>query len=531
MRPALNLRAPDLRAQDLRAQGGTLPRARTRFARATAARLLASTALAALAAAPLAAAWTPAHAQAFAPDAQAANQQAVEPAAALAAAPSRQARPVHSSFTIAAGSGQVIHLQANASNVFTADPKVAEVRPASAASLFVFGVAPGTTTVAALTATGEPIAQYQVTVVPSGYDAAQARSAISHAGEASITTRPTETGVSLSGHVATPADAGRTVAAAKATLPPDGKVENNMVVNQSIQVGLHVRIAEMTRTLVRELGVNWMTGGEQLGKAVVFGIEKGAGIASGTGIATNNALAAATGVGASQASVTFGRNLTTVIDALSQDQLVHVLAEPNLVTMSGQPASFLVGGEFPIPVATSNNTISIDFKQYGISLAFVPTVVSPNRISLHVRPEVSQLDKADGVTSVLNQNVSISIPALTVRRADTTVELGSGQSFAIAGLLSDQTTQITQATPGLGDIPILGALFRSDSFQRAETELVIIVTPYIVRPVSDPAALHTASDTYRAPNDFERILELRQLGRGTWQAAGHIPADAGFIVE
>jgi pilus assembly protein CpaC len=220
-----------------------------------------------------------------------------------------------------------------------------------------------------------------------------------------------------------------------------------------------------------------------------------------------------------------------VIDALSQDQLVHVLAEPNLTAMSGQPASFLVGGEFPIPVATSNNTVSIEFKQYGISLAFVPTVVGPDRISLHVRPEVSQLDKANGVTSILNSNVSVSIPALTVRRADTTVELGSGQSFAIAGLLSDQTTQITQATPGLGDLPVLGALFRSDSFQRAESELVIVVTPYIVRPVSDPAALHLPTDGFRAPNDFERILEARQLGRGSWQAYGRIPADAGFIIE
>ena len=154
-----------------------------------------------------------------------------------------------------------------------------------------------------------------------------------------------------------------------------------------------------------------------------------------------------------------GCDLTAAIDALSQDQLVHVLAEPNLMTMSGQPASFLVGGEFPIPVANttgSNTSVSVEFKQYGISLAFVPTVVGHDRISLHVRPEVSQLDKANGVTSFVSTGVSISIPALTVRRADTTVELGSGQSFAIAGLLSDQTTQIGHATPGLGEVPDIG---------------------------------------------------------------------------
>ncbi len=434
--------------------------------------------------------------------------------------------PVRASITLSAGSGQVIHLHANAINVFTADPKVAEVRPASANSLFVFGVAPGTTTVAALSAAGDPIAQYQVSVVPSGFDAGQVRGTLSHGGNASISTRATETGVSLSGHVATPGDAERAVSAAKGSLPPDAKIDNHMMVNQSIEVGLHVRIAEMTRSLVRELGVNWSTVGA-LGKDVLIGA------------ATNTANVVVPGAAPANVFGNIGRsgipgqpyNLSAVIDALSQDSLVHTLAEPNLTTMSGQPASFLVGGEFPIPVATNNNTISIEFKQYGISLAFVPTVISPGRISLHVRPEVSALDKADGVTSVLNSNVSINIPALTVRRADTTIELGSGQSMAIAGLLSDQTSQTVQATPGIGDIPILGALFRSDSFQRQQTELVIVVTPYIVRPVSDPGALKLSSDGFHAPNDFERILELRQFGRGSYPGYGRIPSDAGFIVE
>ena len=434
--------------------------------------------------------------------------------------------PVRASITLSAGSGQVLHLRANAVNVFTADPKVAEVRPASSNSLFVFGVAPGTTTVAALSAAGDPIAQYQVSVVPSGFDAGQVRGTLSHGGNASISTHATETGVSLGGRVATPGDAERAVTAAKGSLPPDGKVDNHMAVSESIQIGLHVRIAEMTRTLVRQLGVNWTAVGA-LGKDVLVGA------------ATQTQNVIVPGATPSAISTSFGRsgilgapyNLNTTIDALSQDNLVHTLAEPNLTTISGQPASFLVGGEFPIPVATSQNTISIEFKQFGISLAFVPTVVGPNRISLHVRPEVSALDKADGITSVLNQNVSISIPALTVRRADTTVELGSGQSMAIAGLLSDQTNQTVQATPGLGDVPILGALFRSDSFQRQQTELVIVITPYIVRPVSDPAALHLPTDGFHAPNDFERILELRQLGRGSYQAYGRIPADAGFIVE
>ncbi len=455
-----------------------------------------------------------------------ARAQAPSPSASLDA----QARPapVHATITLSAGNGQVLHLNAQATNVFTAEPKIAEVRPASANSMFVFGVAPGTTTVAALDTSGQLIGQYQIVVVPSNFDALQAGHAIGHV-EGAVHARAQDSGVSLTGHAATANDAERAVLAAKGAMPADGKVDNEMKVDEPIQVNLHVRVAEMTRTLTRELGVNWSAAG-QLGKEALVGVS------------TSNLISAAAGLVASQGSVSLGGgtrgwSLDAVVDALSQDQLVHVLAEPNLTTMSGQPASFLVGGEFPIPVATTAatgttaGTFSVEFKQYGISLAFVPTVMSHNRISLHVRPEVSQLDKANGVTSVINGNTTISIPALTVRRADTTVELGSGQSFAIAGLLSDQTTQITQSTPGLGDIPVLGALFRSDSFNRAETELVIIVTPYIVRPISDPAALHTPVDGFRAPNDIERILQLRQLGGTGYYNARRMPADVGFMVE
>jgi pilus assembly protein CpaC len=454
--------------------------------------------------------------------------------------------PVHGTLTLSAGNGQVLHLNAPATNVFTAEPKVAEVRPASANSLFVFGVAPGATTVAALDTQGQLIAQYSVTVLPSNFDASVARSGIAHNAQGAVRAHQNESGITLSGRAATPNDAERAVNAAKAAQPADGKVDNEMSEDEPLQVSLHVRVAEMSRTLTRELGVNW-AGAGFLGKQSNYGVavqtnnqlQAGSGItpsAIGVGLGCGLATALTSGASGSIIPSTCTRNwdLSSVIEALSQDQLVHVLAEPNLTTMSGQPASFLVGGEFPIPVASNsgvNSTISIDFKQYGISLAFVPTVMSHNRISLHVRPEVSQLDKSNTVTSYLNGNVAVSIPALTVRRADTTVELGSGQSFAIAGLLSDQTTQIDQSTPWLGDVPMLGALFRSESFQRGQTELVIVVTPYIVRPVSDPSALHLPTDGYRVPNDFERILLLRQIGRSTYPGSRRFPSDAGFMVE
>src|SRR6185437_2110091 len=198
-------------------------------------------------------------------------------------------------------------------------------------------------------------------------------------------------------------------------------------------------------------------------------------------------------------------SINAVVDALAQNGLITVLAEPNLVTVSGQKASFLAGGEFPIPIAQSGTgnsaSITIDWKQFGVSLNFTPTILGDGRIALHVVPEVSQLAPQDGITIQ-----GVSVPGITTRRADTTVELGSGQSFAIAGLLQNQTQQQLQAYPWIGDLPIIGALFRSTAFQRGETELVILVTPYLVKPASSATALQTDNDGFYAPNDQDRVM-------------------------
>jgi len=212
------------------------------------------------------------------------------------------------------------------------------------------------------------------------------------------------------------------------------------------------------------------------------------------------------------------------------------LAQPNLTAISGAAASFLVGGEFPIPVAQQNNQVTIEFKQFGVSLAFVPTVSSDGQITLKVRPEVSQLSTQNNIQLTAGSSV-IVVPSLTVRRAETTVQLGSGETFAIAGLLQDSANVGGNGLPILGDLPILGALFRSDKFQRNETELVIIVTPYIVRPVADASTVRLPTDGWRPPTDLERILWLRQSGRtpgATGAAAGspiRIPGTAGFVVQ
>ena len=447
--------------------------------------------------------------------------------AALCLMAARQPEAPGQSLLLEAGLGRVVSLTSAAASVFAADPKVVEVRPASPTSLFLFGVAPGRTTVAAMSAAGQQIAQFNVTVGPRGYGAAAANGQIAAAlPGGSLVATAGQNGLTLNGAARSPAEAERAAAIARAGLGEKERLDNRTGITSSVQVNLRVRVVEMQRNLTRELGVNWQAlasvGGRYgtLGFSSVPSLVQAANSAIGGGYNFN----------------TPGKflDINNVIDALAQDQLVHVLAEPNLTALSGETASFLVGGEFPIPVAQFGDTISIEFKQYGVSLAFVPTVLGNGRISLHVRPEVSQLTNQGAITLGQGSNNTIQIPAVQVRRADTTVELGSGQSFAIAGLLQDTTSLTANGVPFLGDIPILGSLFRSDNFQRNETELVILVTPYLVQPASSPAALTTPDAGWRPPNDLERILLLRQTARGqvpNTAVRQMVPGDAGFIIQ
>jgi pilus assembly protein CpaC len=256
---------------------------------------------------------------------------------------------------------------------------------------------------------------------------------------------------------------------------------------------LKVRIAEVNRSLLKSMGVNLLsqdtTGGFQ------FGIGRGNPGTISNGSATFNI--GATGTTIAGFGHMLGLDLLGALNLAANDGFATILAEPNLSALSGETASFLAGGEFPIPVSQGNNSISIEYKQYGVGLAFTPIVLADGRISMRVRPEVSQLDDANGVTLA-----NTRVPALITRRAETTVELGSGQSFMIAGLLQNTGNNSVDKTPVLGDLPILGALFRSTKFQRQETEMVVIVTPYLVRPVSGQLA--TPIDGYRVPNDIQR---------------------------
>jgi pilus assembly protein CpaC len=198
-------------------------------------------------------------------------------------------------------------------------------------------------------------------------------------------------------------------------------------------------------------------------------------------------------------------NLNSLIDALDNHGLVTVLAEPNLTAISGEPASFLAGGEFPVPVPAGTGLVGIDWKNFGVSLNFVATVSSGDRINLHVMPEVSELSTA-GAIMIDGTNV----PALTTRRAETTVELASGQSFAIGGLLQNNVTQNINKFPWLGDVPVLGQLFRSEAFQRNETELVIVVTPYIVHPIATADRAMMPTDGFVPSTDSEFVLRANE---------------------
>lgn len=418
-----------------------------------------------------------------------------------------------------AGGGHVVMLPAAAASIFAADPKVAEAKPASARSLFIFGVAPGRTTIAAMDAAGLPIVQYEVTVRPSAYGATEASAALARLlpnNNLRIDTLPT--GMSVSGNVATPADAERAISIVKGYSAPNQSVENHISVQGPTQVNLRVRFIEVSRTLTRQLGLNWQALGN-IGRFAVAAV---------TNYSTGNITSAPSALGVGYQGAV---NVNSVIDALAQDDLISILAEPNLTAQSGETASFLAGGEFPIPVAQQNNQTTIEFKQYGISLSFVPTVLAPDHISMRVRPEVSQLT-TQGAVQLAAGNSSIQVPALTVRRADTTVELGSGQSFAIAGLYQQTRNQTGSGIPGIGEMPVIGALAHSDAFQRADTELVIVVTPYIVRPTSDPKDIHVPEGATAPPaSDLQRVLLFRQYAGTAGSPPPAVPGDVGFVIR
>jgi pilus assembly protein CpaC len=303
-------------------------------------------------------------------------------------------------------------------------------------------------------------------------------------------------GLYLSGDVSTEDIYKRAEKIAQAFAP--NRVTNGLDVKDSHQVMLQVRFVEASRDAIKELGINVLT---QRNQGPTAGLDAGDFSLSAGSALANAALDGVLGGGIGAAA------LDIQIQALEEKGVIRTLAEPNLVSMSGETASFLAGGEFPIPVPSGLGQIGIEYRKFGVGLAFTPTVLDDGVINLQVAPEVSQLDQASAVNIA-----GVSVPGLRVRRANTTIELRNSQSFAIAGLLQTTSSNNRNQVPWLSDVPILGSLFSSTSYQESETELVIIVTPHLARPVSDISQLATPLDYQTKPSDFDAFANGKLSG-------------------
>ncbi|HZU51545.1 MAG TPA: type II and III secretion system protein family protein [Sphingomicrobium sp.] len=414
-------------------------------------------------------------------------------ASAPAVAQPTSARPAET-VNLSKGTGTLVRLSEPMSDVFVANDAVADVQVRSSTQLYVFGKGQGETTIYATSKGGRVVYAANVRVGNN----------ISSVGEmlhlampdASIQATPMNNLVLLTGTVANPDDVAEAQRLTQAYVGDGTQVISRVKSATPLQVMLKVRIAEINRSLLKSMGVNLLSHDTTSG--FQFGIGRGT---PGT-ISGNTATFNVNPTGTTLAGFghLLGLDILGTLDIAATDGLATTLAEPTLTALSGETASFLAGGEFPIPISQASGTssaVTIEYKQYGVGLAFTPIVLGDGRISMRVRPEVSQLDPSSGVSLG-----GYSVPGLITRRAETTVELGSGQSFMIAGLLQNTGSNSVDKTPVLGDLPILGALFRSTQFQRKETELVVVVTPYLVRPVSGQLA--TPLDGYRSPNDIQR---------------------------
>jgi pilus assembly protein CpaC len=434
-----------------------------------------------------------------------------------------------SDLVISIGRGQLVTVPGKMADVFIANDQVADVQIKATNQLYVFGKQSGETTVYASDAKGTVVWSANVRV-GNNLDSIDQMLALAMP-EAKINVATMNNTVLLTGTVAAPEDAAEAERLVKAFVDKETNVVSRLKMATPLQVNLHVKFAEVSRSLIRTLGTN-LTSIDSSG-GMIFGIGQGrAGFSpnmyAGSGLPGEQALGigntvklsvpdinnpgkfkeiTGTSVNPITAGTTlaaqgklFGMDLLGALDLAETAGLVTTLSEPNLTALSGETADFLAGGEYPIPISQGLGSTSIEYKKFGVSLAYTPTVLANGRISIRVRPEVSELSAQGAV--VLN---GFSVPALTIRRAETTVELGSGQSFMIAGLMSNGAQNTISKMPGAGDIPILGSLFRSTNFRKGETELVIIVTPYLVQPVN-ANDIKLPTDGFQTPDMAQQLF-------------------------
>jgi pilus assembly protein CpaC len=466
------------------------------------------------------------------------------------------------------GKSAIIDLPADARDVLISNPEIADATIRTARRAYVIGRQLGQTNLFFFDAAGRQIANVEIRVEP---DVEPLNGILRrHSSDSQILAEAVNGSVVLSGTARSAADSDRARLIATqfmATSGGSGASTENRVVNLiqvqgSEQVLVRVRVVEMSRSLVRQLGINvnyqeminQLVGeddflsvatrnGFSINGAILGGLAASGGVAENilrpnsyaypSGVVDPNIGTGDAGVGGYQYDTngtvdladdmeTFGpahvessRRTDATIEAFERAGLLRVLAEPNLTAISGEAARFLAGGEFPVPVSSEDGQISVEFKPFGVGLAFTPVVLSGGRISLKVATEVSELTSegaiSTGDTPIRNQDGStsvirgITIPALQVRRAETTLEMSSGSSIVMAGLIQERTRHAMEGVPGVMNTPVIGALFRSRDFVNNETELVVIVTPYLVRPTS-PENLRTPADGFRNPSDSESYL-------------------------
>ncbi len=434
---------------------------------------------------------------------------AVAPAS-FAAKQKAKATPAKSSEVIEVeiNKGTPIPLSRAAASVAIADPAIADVQVISPKLVMVAGRGVGETSIIAVDAEDNVILQSTVNVSHNLSRLTRALKEVTNNSKSSITATSADNAIVLKGKVDSPVISEKIQRLASGFLSSEKQQIINMLDSSAgDQVMLKVRVVELQRSELKRFGINWesiLNSGN-----FIFGLGQGRDFIGNTTDAADNVSTfdrASNGDNSLFTGFQTNRmSINAVIDALENDGLVSVLAEPSLTTRSGQPASFLAGGEIPIPVQGDNGTVTIEYRQFGVSLQFTPVVLSKDKISLTVLPEVSALSEDNRVSTTSG----VSVPSITTRRASTTVDLGSGQTFAVAGLLRNDISNSVSKFPFLGDVPILGTLFRSSAFRNSQTELVILVTPYIVKPVDDPSDVKTPLDGMEPADEYERIL----LGR------------------
>jgi pilus assembly protein CpaC len=390
-----------------------------------------------------------------------------------------------SALTIAIGKSETVRVDKSFTNVVVGDPDIAEAVPLSDHALSILGKKIGMTRVSVYADGKTQVGVFDIEI---SYDVSvlahelAVRFPAAHFKVSSVNGR-----IMLSGSAPDAVALDKAITIAR-QFGPD--VINAVRVAQPQQVMLEVRFVEASRSAGRELGVQWNVVAKNLsatvGNAALLSGNAPFGVLVGKLIGN-------------------GVEVDPMINALEQQGLARRLAEPNLVTLSGDTASFLAGGEIPIPVSNNLGQVTVEYKKYGVGLAFTPTVLDKGLINLKIEPEVSQIDPNN-----FFQSGQIRIPALIVRRANTTIELRDGQSFAIAGLLQNVSTTDQSQLPWIGDLPVIGALMRSASYQKQETDLVIIVTPRLVAPTRPGDAVRTPLDNTAPANDADLFL----LGRG-----------------